>query len=649
MTSRRILGELCLYICVLAIFVGETTALAQVRIKERLEIVPVPMVSDNRTLAEPAGAEMIASTGGVLKVKVNYFTSLNSPIPPDAHITIRIHGTTYTFPVSQYAGEIEQYTGAADDYCNLIFSLPVTEYVRSFREGMDSLYQLSGIETGDTMVFTYDGGGIVAGGVGEMDTDSTWDVYLSLRDDCLHSIAFPHGAFDRVWCWLTVGISSVDESLDHFAVRIAPDTLSEKDTVAFTETARVFVDAKGSRDEDIELDGSTLLSFSLESNDQYGTFIGVTGDTMRASPVHLQNISYQDAHAGKARFASLWRNPDSMVTCRIRVVLQTDPTKRGERDAVVLEKTLKIVMMTPHEVRPVISPATVANPTAENRKRFDVQMTRGGKPAGKHHFKLTSDYVDRSGAHDHEMTRNTRRPQSLQNYGCFQNGGMGTLLNPLNGQTGTNGSLEVVYTASIWGDSMRIGLQSMENSLLRDSLTVLETVGGLVQLPENSAYRQIGGTCNHFGPNATAQHCSATNNNHWGTQGTMTAVLAIARTYNAAFPNDEILSINDMSLPQGGRFDLSASWSGNTHHQYHRFGRDADVRSRTIPIGDTYRDLNHNGQYDVGEPLVIDENGNGAYDRNRERFEEICLASGVVEVLLESNPEHYHLFFWDRN
>jgi hypothetical protein len=212
MTSHRIHGELCLFMCVLAIFAGETTAVAQVRIKERVEIFPAPMTPDNRTLAEPAGAEMIASTGGVLKVKVNYLTSLNSPIPSDAHISIHVHDTTYTIPVSEYAGETAENAGAASDYCNLIFWLPVTEYVRSFREGMDSLYQLSGIEAGDTMVFTYDGG-VVAGGVMEMDTDSTWDVYLSLRDDCLHSIAFPHGAFDRVWCWLTLEVEPEEHTI----------------------------------------------------------------------------------------------------------------------------------------------------------------------------------------------------------------------------------------------------------------------------------------------------------------------------------------------------------------------------------------------------------------------------------------------------
>jgi hypothetical protein len=574
MTSRRILGELCLFVCVLAIFAGETTALAQVRIKERVEILPAPMSPDNRTLTEPTGAEMITSAGGVLKVKVNYLTSLNSPIPTDAHISIHVHDTTYTIPVSEYAGETAENAGAASDYCNLIFWLPVTEYVRSFREGMDSLYQLSGIEAGDTIVFTYDGG-VVAGGVAEMDTDSTWDVYLSQRDDCLHSIAFPHGAFDRVWCWLTATISSVDGSVDHFAVRIVPDTLSEKDTVAFTETARLFVDARGSGDEDIELDGSTLLSFSMESNDQYGTFIGVTGDTVKASPVNLQNVTYQDAHDGKVKFAALWRNPDSMVMCKIRVALQTDPAKQGERDAVVLEKTLKIMMERPYEVQPVISPATVTNPRAENRKQFAVQMTRGNKPVQNHPFKLTTNYVDGSGGHDH---LEPRRAQGRANYGHLSLTRTGARYDlPYDGEIQSNAREDLEYIASLFGDTMRVCLQSRRNALLVDTVSVVEMVPGLLN------FGTAGQSC-IFAQSATGE--ARHHDNNWCT-AQMAASLqqAITDFYDWSVSEEGgaapiLLSLNDMSLPLGGRFDIDGLWDRQANqHYYHRRGTSVDINN----------------------------------------------------------------------
>ncbi len=71
------------------------------------------------------------------------------------------------------------------------------------------------------------------------------------------------------------------------------------------------------------------------------------------------------------------------------------------------------------------------------------------------------------------------------------------------------------------------------------------------------------------------------------------------------------------AMPFGGKFDIWGQWTGNVYHQYHRLGLDVDVRSFTIPVG------------------------------NRQKFEDICLKTGVFEVDLEDDPEHYHLYFWD--
>jgi hypothetical protein len=71
-----------------------------------------------------------------------------------------------------------------------------------------------------------------------------------------------------------------------------------------------------------------------------------------------------------------------------------------------------------------------------------------------------------------------------------------------------------------------------------------------------------------------------------------------------------------------------------------------DIRSGTIPFGDDYEDVNDNGQYDPGEPLILDVNHNGKYERNRREFVEICLEEGALEVLPETNPEHFHVYFW---
>jgi hypothetical protein len=132
----------------------------------------------------------------------------------------------------------------------------------------------------------------------------------------------------------------------------------------------------------------------------------------------------------------------------------------------------------------------------------------------------------------------------------------------------------------------------------------------------------------------------------------LTELDSIAVNYRRLFPDDAMIFINDISLPLGGRFDIKGKWSGSKDHQYHRFGKDVDIRSSTIPEGDVYRDLNRNGEYDVGEPLSRDVNKNKKYERNREGFEDICKKYSVAEILLEDPGranEHYHLFFWNRN
>jgi len=58
------------------------------------------------------------------------------------------------------------------------------------------------------------------------------------------------------------------DDLDHFLVTL------EKDTVAFTELSKIFVQAKNADNEDITLDPSTLLKFDLAGESVYGTFIG---------------------------------------------------------------------------------------------------------------------------------------------------------------------------------------------------------------------------------------------------------------------------------------------------------------------------------------------------------------------------------------
>jgi hypothetical protein len=124
--------------------------------------------------------------------------------------------------------------------------------------------------------------------------------------------------------------------------------------------------------------------------------------------------------------------------------------------------------------------------------------------------------------------------------------------------------------------------------------------------------------------------------------------VAIGNDWHTNYPTEHILMINDISLPNGGKFDIDGSWRGS--HQTHREGEDADLRS-SIYDGDRYIDNNNSGNYDVGIDELIDRNNNGIYDSSiLEGFKSICERVGIDCVLEypdnrgEGN-EHWHLNF----
>jgi hypothetical protein len=432
------------------------------------------------------------------------------------------------------------------------------------------------------------------------------------------------------------------DSLHHFEVRL------DQDTIAFTETTKIFVQAKDSSNQDIEFEGTNLLTFSIDST-VYGSFIDAAGDTI--SPP-LADVLYSDAKNGIIRFAAVNKNPDSVVSFKIIVKLQEDTTKTGDTTLVLWEQTLKIVMSEPREVRPSIpSENQNAAMVQQRRKTFEVQMTRARKSVADHPFLIRTDYVRGSGGHDHDNTRGTVREDNNDNYGYFSAGTSPTQRRPLENLTGGNGRFSANYHASIWGDTMRVHLESRDNRLLKDSVSVVERVAELELLPESPNYTPIGGTCAHHGPSdrGIPEGCQTPNSNHWATAAVNENIEAIAAEYGRLFPRLPRLDINDMSLPFGGRFDINGRWVGD--HTYHRNGLDVDVRTSTM-TGDLYSDVNRNGAFDPGvDVLIVDRNNNGRFDRGSLiEFRSIAAANGVMRMDLEDpegQNEHWHLYFWN--
>jgi len=161
--------------------------------------------------------------------------------------------------------------------------------------------------------------------------------------------------------------------------------------------------------------------------------------------------------------------------------------------------------------------------------------------------------------------------------------------------TGINGTCQVRYTASSFGGVETI-IVTVGGTERRADLDV--RVPGLVALGGGANYDLIGWTPTHP-------------DNHYGTPTVVAAIAAIANDYHNAFPQAQVLHINDMSLERGGLFDWQATWA--RPHQTHREGRDVDIRLATIPVA------------------------------NRPTFITICINHGAFPAI--HNGNHYHLDF----
>jgi hypothetical protein len=369
--------------------------------------------------------------------------------------------------------------------------------------------------------------------------------------------------------------------LDHFELRL------EAEEIAFTEASKIYAQAKDAQNQDIEFDEKEKLLFYLMINSEYGTFIDASGDTVKTSPPSLPDVSYGDAHDGKIRFAAVRTNPQTETRSTIRAEWQQDPTKMGEKEITVVDQTLKIVMIGPREVRPLIPEEIITLPGNQGRiipgnamTELRVRVTRKGVEIAGHPFVLSSDYVDGSGGHDHLIPR---RPRTLENYGSFatKQGTPTQANNPFEGTTSTGSDASIVYTASIFGDRMLLTARSAQTPLLWDTVSIAEKVPDLIGFSDTPYWNLTG----NMGPTSYGR-CQGTQirhgvNHHGTTFLIERLVLAIYDFFQwsgdpAEGPGTYLkLGINDISLPYGGLFDICNNWMPG--HTYHRTGASVDI------------------------------------------------------------------------
>jgi len=206
--------------------------------------------------------------------------------------------------------------------------------------------------------------------------------------------------------------------------------------------------------------------------------------------------------------------------------------------------------------------------------------------------------------------------------------------------TNTDGEILLRFRAPQFGGQIEFEARSVlaPGDTVSAKDTVIVAVPGLVLLPNSTEYVKVGGTSNHNGPPRAGD-----DNNHYAMEAFRDSLVSLAQAWQELADQDSIdtdqtpLTINDISLPNGGLFDISGRW--RISHEYHRVGRDADIR--------TTRELPDDGGR-VGV-LLTQQTTRNVNDVRNLLFERLCLRKGISDLGVHrkgTSQEHYHLYFY---
>ena len=242
------------------------------------------------------------------------------------------------------------------------------------------------------------------------------------------------------------------------------------------------------------------------------------------------------------------------------------------------------VTIDPTSVRPSQTPLRTS-PTQPTT--VTAHLRSGNTPVAGRQVQLVAAGVPGSGGHSEAEHNNGARPIPNGIYGVFAAG---------QGVTNPAGDFTTNYTPTRFGGSETITITSPDFPNVSAIATLTVTVQNLDFLARDDArYIQTGGQ-NNGGPRAghfvhpgpvNAGSPTDPNENHWGTQGLRDGIGILADAYNDEYPNDP-LHINDMSLRNGGLFDIDGNW--DTDHWDHRTGLNVDIemQGRLLPAERRY-------------------------------------------------------------
>jgi len=284
-----------------------------------------------------------------------------------------------------------------------------------------------------------------------------------------------------------------------------------------------------------------------------------------------------------------------------------------------------------------------------------VTSTIGGQPEEDREIVVTTRWIEGSGGHLHNGSQQQSPPDSL----------MGWIVNiadadsahtQVQATTNTDGEILLRFRAPQFGG--RVAIQAALAIAPGDTVFATDTIAvkvpGLVLLTDGSNYKKVGGTNNHTGPRLDNAHLNfrTPDNNHYAIPAFRNSLISLADAWADSVQSDSAqdnrqtpLNINDISLPNGGLFDISGRW--RISHRHHRVGTDADVRTtRTLPFTGVFADRNGillTVLRDQNNNIIIDENDNPIY-KNR-KFELLARMKSITADIHFPNTEleHYHV------
>jgi len=210
--------------------------------------------------------------------------------------------------------------------------------------------------------------------------------------------------------------------------------------------------------------------------------------------------------------------------------------------------------------------------------RLRAIVTRGGEPVAGATVSLSTQFVAKSGGHDHQAA-------DREGFGRFRppGGAPSSGQATIDGTTDASGTFTVLFAAGTVAGQERLKAQASEGgSTADDELTIEVDYGDMQTLGASADYQLIGTTSTEG-----SRHLS----NHWGFAAMTGHLTAIATAMRSAANDGNaqgslVLRYNDMTLQRGGVFDLGRNATDFVPpHETHNRGLDADIDDHYGPTG----------------------------------------------------------------